>query len=185
MDRQSEPPIDRFVIAAVVDRLIYDSETVFDPDDARVLLGALPRRRSPRFEFGIAGKFSGRSSRGYAAGIGSVKVNDGTPRNFRYSTARDAYTRVGQWKLLWSQTRRAQFVEIEQVMAEPTTEGRGARIHYSPDGEPTAMDIRTARAFKLLFSAVILVFPGWKAWKTPGSRTDAPRTASLLGTPWG
>jgi len=163
-----DPPVDRFLIAAVTDRLIYGSETVFYPEDARVVLGALPHRRSPRFEFGIAGKFRGGSTRGYAPGVGSVKVKDDKDRDFAFSTSQDAYTRAGQWKLLWSRSRSGQIVDIEQVMADVTEDGRGARIHYSREGEPLSMDIRVNRAFRLLFSAVVLVLPGWKPWKTPG-----------------
>ena len=33
---------DRFVIAATVDRLIYDNDTTFSADDARLLLDSLP-----------------------------------------------------------------------------------------------------------------------------------------------
>jgi hypothetical protein len=163
----TEPPIDRFVIAAVVDRLIYGSDTGFEPEDARVLLSALPHRRTPWFELGIAGRFTGRSARGYSPGIGSVKVKDDKPQAFQYSTAQDAYTRAGQWKLLWSTSARGQAVEIDQVMANPTEEGRGARVRYTHDGEPVAMDIRVNRAFNLFFSVIILVFPGWKPWKSP------------------
>ena len=165
MTDPTEPAIDRFLIAALADRLIYDSETVFDPADARALLAALPRRRSPRFEFGIAGKTRGGSSRGYAAGVGSVKVKDDKERPFSYATGQDAYVRAGQWKLLWIGKRGWQYVDIEQVMSDPTEEGRGARVRYEPDGTPVGMDIRSNRAFRLL--NVTLVFPGWKPWKTP------------------
>ena len=167
MAKAPEPPIDRFLLAALADRLIYGSETVFDPDDARALLAALPRRRSPRFEIGIMGKMRDLGSlRGFAAGIGSAKVEDDKERPFSYSTAQDAIVRAGQWKLLWIRNRRGQYVEIEQVMADPTEDGRGARVRYDPGNEPVAMDIRSNRAFRLL--NVTLVFPGWTPWKTPG-----------------
>ena len=68
------PVADRFVIAATVDRLIYGDEATFDPDDARLLLDVLPRRRSPWIQLGVAGKMSGGSSRGFAAGVGDVEV---------------------------------------------------------------------------------------------------------------
>jgi hypothetical protein len=48
--------IDRFVIAAAVDRLIYGDDTTFSADDAKVLLDALPRKRTPWLQLGIAGK---------------------------------------------------------------------------------------------------------------------------------
>ena len=46
-------------------------------------------------------------------------------------------------------------------------EGRGALICYESDGTPVRMDIRFNRSFRLFWSPVILVIPGWKPWKTP------------------
>ena len=165
MDRQAVPPIDRFVIAALVDRLIYDSDINFAADDAAALLAAIPNRRAPRFEFGIAGKMKGGSSRGYAAGVGDVKIDDKKDKAFAYSTADGAYVRAGQWKLLRTRSRQGQAIEIEQVMADVTDEGRGARIHYDRADQPTAMDIRFNRAFQFFF--IVVMLPGWRPWKTP------------------
>ncbi|GEM_PF-6596289 len=109
MPKDSQPPIDRFLIAATVDRLIYGNDSTFPVDDARVLLDAMPRRPSPWFEFGLSGKMSGGSQRGFAAGVGSVNVKDDKDRQFEYSTSSDAYTRAGQWKLLWYRKKTRQF----------------------------------------------------------------------------
>jgi len=160
------PTVDRFVIAATVDRLIYDSEETFLAEDAVTLLNALPRGRSPWFEFGVRGKTSGGSTRGVAAGHGNIQVDD-KEKKFDYSTASDLYTRAGQWKLLWIGRRSGQMVEIEQVMADVTDEGRGAQIRYDRDGAPLAMDIRVNRSFRLFWSPVVIVIPGWRPWKTP------------------
>jgi hypothetical protein len=165
MPNRSEP--DRFVIAATVDRLIYGDENTFGADDARLLLDALPRKPSPWIQLGVAGKMSGGSSRGFAAGVGDVRIKDGKDRHFEYSTGADAYTRTGQWKLMWIGKRASQFVEIEQVMSDATDDGRGALICYEPDGTPTRMDIRVNRSFRLFWSPVVIMFPGWKPWKTP------------------
>jgi hypothetical protein len=162
-----QPPADRFLIAAIVDRLIYGSETTFQSEDARTLLQALPHRRTPWFEFGLAGRFSGGSTKGYAAGVGDVKIKDDRDRQFQYSTAQDAYVRAGQWKLLWVSGRGCQYIDIEQVMADFTDEGRGARIRYSSDGTPLGMDIQVNRSFRVFWSPLIMVFPGWQKWKTP------------------
>jgi hypothetical protein len=158
---------DRFIIAATVDRLIYDSDTCFNPEDARLLLHELPRKPSPWIQLGVAGKMSGGSKRGFAAGVGDVEVKDDKNRQFQYSTAEDAYTRAGQWKLMWIGKRTRQYVEIEQVMSEATDDGRGALICYEPDGTPIRMDIRFNRSFRLFWSPVVVMFPGWKPWKTP------------------
>ncbi len=160
-------PVDRLLITAVVDRLIYGDPDTFSPDDARTLLDALPRKRVPWIEIGAKGKVSGGSARGYAAGVGNVKVEDDRARKFDVSTSSDAYTRAGQWKLLRYDRRRGTHVEIEQVMADPLDEGRGARLRYRPDGTPVGMDIRVVRNVRLLFSVFILQLPGWRPWKQP------------------
>lgn len=176
MPNEAQPKVDRFLIAATVDRLIYDSEETFDGEDARTLLAALPYRRSPWFEFGLAGKVSGGSTKGFAAGVGDLRIKDERDRQFSYSSAADAYTRAGQWKLLWLRGRRRQQVEIEQVMADATVEGRGARINYTQDGTPVSMDLRIVRSFRLFWSPVVIVIPGWRPWKRPvdGLQSDPP-----------
>jgi len=163
-----ETPVpDRFLIAAIVDRLIYDSGSTFGADDARMLLDELPRKPSPWLQLGIAGKMSGGSSRGFAAGVGDVSIKDNKDRQFQYNSANDSYTRAGQWKLMWIGKRARQYVEIEQVMADATEEGRGALICYEADGTPVRMDLRFNRSFRLFWSPVVVVIPGWKPWKTP------------------
>lgn len=161
------PMIDRFLIAAVVDRLIYGDENTFSADDARTLLDQLPRKSSPWFQLGVVGKVSGGTRQGFAAGVGDVAIKDEKDRQFEYSTSGDAYTRAGQWKLLWVGKRTRQFVEIEQVMADATEDGRGALVSYAADGTPLAMDIRFNRSWRIFWSPVVVVIPGWKPWKTP------------------
>jgi hypothetical protein len=160
-------PVDRLLITAVVDRLIYDDAETFSAEDARTLLAALPRKRVPWIEIGAKGKVSGGSARGFAAGVGNVKVEDPEARKFDVSTSSDAYTRAGQWKLLRYDRRAGTHVEIEQVMADPTDEGRGARLRYAPGGVALGMDIRTVRNVRLLFTWFILQIPGWQPWKRP------------------
>jgi hypothetical protein len=159
---------DRFLIAATVDRLIYGNDTTFSADDARLLLSALPRKRSPWIQFGVAGRMSGGSTRGFAAGVGDIRMKDDRDRQFQYSTGADAYTRAGQWKLMVINKRNRQLVEIEQVMSDMADEGRGALLYFGPGSTPLRMDIRFNRSFRLLWSPVVIVIPSWKPWKTPG-----------------
>jgi hypothetical protein len=167
MAMTNRPMPDRFVIAATVDRLIYGDDVTFNASDARLLLDSLPRKPSPWIQLGVTGKMSGGSSRGFAAGVGDVEIKDEKDRQFQYSTGDGAYTRAGQWKLMWIGKRTRQYVEIEQVMADATDEGRGALICYDTDGAPIRMDIRFNRSFRLFWSPVAIMFPGWKPWKTP------------------
>jgi hypothetical protein len=162
-----DKPIDRFLIAAVTDRLIFDSETVFDPADARILLDALPHRKTRTWGFGMSGKLPGGTTEGFAAGVGSTNVEDEKERSFSFGMRQDSWTRAGQWKLKWSRKRGMQTVEIQQVMADETDEGKGARIHYAADGTPTAMDIQAARSLGLLNIEVVV--PRWQPWKRPAS----------------
>jgi hypothetical protein len=160
-------PVDRLLITAVVDRLIYGDADTFSVEDARTLLDAVPRKRVPWIEIGAKGKVSGGSAQGFAAGIGNVKVKDERDRKFDVSTSSDVYTRAGQWKLLRYDRRSGTHVEIEQVMADPLDEGRGARLVYRFDGTPVRMDIRVVRNVRLLFSVLTLALPGWRPWKLP------------------
>ncbi len=166
------PTPDRFVIAATVDRLIYGDAATFDQDDARLLLDVLPRKPSPWIQLGVAGKMSGSSTKGFAAGVGDVQIKGEKDRQFQYNTGNDAYTRAGQWKLMWIGKRTRQYVEIEQVMADATDDGRGALICYESDGTPIRMDIRFNRSFRLFWAPVVLMLPGWKSWKTPAPGCD-------------
>jgi hypothetical protein len=159
--------VDRLLITAVVDRLIYGDPDTFSTDDARTLLDALPRKRVPWIEIGAKGQVSGGSAQGFAAGVGNVKVEDEHAKKFDVSTSSDAYTRAGQWKLLRYDRRRGTHVEIEQVMADPMDDGRGARLRYRFDGTPIGMDIRVVRNVRLLLSIFILQLPGWRPWKLP------------------
>ena len=161
---------DRFVLAAAADRLIYGDDETFNPDDARILLDALPRKRSPWIQLGVAGRMSGGSTKGFAAGVGDVSVKNEQDRQFQYHSGDDAYTRAGQWKMMWIGKRTRQFVEIEQVMADPTDDGRGALICYESSGSPIRMDIRFNRSFRLFWSPVVIMLPGWKPWKVPEAR---------------
>ncbi len=154
------------LIAALADRLIYDSDTTFAADDARQLLGLLPRTRPPLFELGVRGKMSGGSTRGYAAGVGDVKMED-KDKSIDYSTGQDHYTRAGQWKLVWYGKRAGQFIDIEQVMTDVMDDGRAARLGFDLAGEPIGMDIRFSREFRLFWSPIVIAFPGWRHWKQP------------------
>jgi hypothetical protein len=160
-------PIDRLLITATVDRLIYGDPDCFDPEDARALLQALPKKRVPWIEIGAKGQVPGGSAQGFAAGVGNVGVEDERKRRFDVSTSRDAYSRAGQWKLLRYDGRHGTRVEIEQVMADPLDDGRGARLQFRPDGAPVGMDIRVVHEFHLLFVSFTLRLPGWRAWKRP------------------
>ena len=113
-------------------------------------------------------RYPAASARGFAAGVGDVKVEDKQARKFEVSTSQDLIPRAGQWKLLRYNRRRGTQVEIEQVMADPLDDGRGARLVYRPDGTPVRMDIRVVRNFRLLFSGLHLAASGLAAVEAAG-----------------
>jgi hypothetical protein len=52
-------------------------------------------------------------------------------------------------------------------MSDVTDGGRGAQICYAESGEPLSMDVRVNRSFRLFWSPIVIVIPGWQPWKTP------------------
>jgi hypothetical protein len=53
-------------------------------------------------------------------------------------------------------------------------------ICYNAHGEPVRMEIRVNRSFRLFWSPVVVVMPGWKPWKTPA----APPAADVPVNPF-
>jgi hypothetical protein len=101
--------------------------------------------------------------------VGNVQIKNDNERQFQFSTGGYPYTRAGQWKLMWIGKRTRQYVEIEQVMSDATDDGCGALISYEANGMPIQMDIRSNCSFRLFCSPVLVMFPGWKPWKTPAT----------------
>src|SRR5690242_10400100 len=120
---------DRLTLSALADRLIYGDDRTFSADDARALWQALSG--SPKvsifagfFRFRVQGTTPGFSRVGYSPGVGHTSLRD--QQKFDYDNRGRAVVRAGQWKL----HRERRSVEIEQVMADDSDEGRIARIEY-------------------------------------------------------
>jgi hypothetical protein len=130
------PSVDRFLLAALVDRLVSDTEATFAVSDALQLAQLLPREARASFfgrffGAGIQADISGGSTRGHAAGVGDVEVRDDRPRTLRLSTGERGVVRAGQWKLRWA----GRHVEIDQV-ADVGPMPRSARLVFNRDGTP-------------------------------------------------
>jgi hypothetical protein len=125
---------DRIQLAAVVERLIYGSDTTFDAEDARTLDQLLPAEARTGFfgqyiHLNFKARISGRTQ-GFAAGVGNVRIPD--DMSFEFDSRGRRIVRAGQWKLC----RSGRDIEIEQVM--DTESEKGVLIRYRQH-EPTAM----------------------------------------------
>jgi hypothetical protein len=164
--------IDRFQLAAILDRLIYGSETSFDPADAKALLEFVPpvsfRDMLPGIR--IVGSYSSGGAQGYAAGVGNVRAGQ-ERRSFDLDSEGRKTVRAGQWKLRRGAGKLAAWfgttvVEIEQVMAGDITAGRCAQVIYR-NGQPVRMLLQKPRALAL--GPVLLVLASFVPWKLPAS----------------
>jgi hypothetical protein len=161
---------DRIQLAAVVDRLIYGSDTTFDAEDARMLDRLLPDDVRAGFlarflRVGVKASMSG-NTQGYAAGVGNVRIPD--DKSFEYDSRGRCIVRAGQWKLC----RNGRNIEIEQVLDVEGEKGAIVRYHQ---GEPTEM--RRPTFWRLGFIHIGLYAP----WKTPGG-TGLTGLAAVTGT---
>jgi hypothetical protein len=155
------PTADRFLIAAVVDRLMFGAETTFGAGDARQLAQLLPHEARSgwlgRFlGLGIEAGISGGSTRGHAAGVGDVEIRDNKPRTVKLSTEDRGTVRAGQWKLRWS----GRHIEIDQV-ADVGPLARSARLMFDRADAPVGMVQMVNREFGPF------VIGTYRPWKEP------------------
>ncbi len=157
---------EKFLLAAVTDRLIYGSDTTFDPEDAKELDRLLPHL--PRWQrwldliplqlkAGVQG--TGQSRKGYAAGVGSVSLRDDA-ESFEFDSHGRRVIRAGQWKL----SRIGGDIQIEQVMAGEMDEARSARLEFS-NGEPVALLLLVQTMLEI--GPICVGYGTFKAWKDP------------------
>lgn len=159
--------MDKFQLAAVVDRLTYGDEKTFNASDAEALIAALPasnwRRFLPLFSFRASGV--GKSVQGFAAGFGNVSVKDGGT-SFEVDSRKAV--RVGQWKL----QRGWRSVHIEQVGSDTYDNAQSAMIVFSFRWRPIRMDLLVQQpSLKRDYGSVTV--GKYVPWKTPVSQERA------------
>ncbi|MBR0642918.1 hypothetical protein [Plastoroseomonas hellenica] len=139
---------DRLLLAAIVDRLIYGSETHFDHADAVTALSLVPiEPRQPWLGIKAAGTGGTKGSQGYAAGVGNARFDE--KRQFSFDSDARTGVRAGQWKLRRLTGRFGrETLEIEQVMTDEFEGGRAARIEYRLQ-EPLGMLVRAPKSLSL------------------------------------
>jgi hypothetical protein len=177
---------ERLCLAATIDRLIYGDATTFDPADAAELLRLAPPMTflsvvSTFVSFSAHSTGEGRETEGYAAGIGNVTVNDRTEA-FSFDSRGRSLLRVGQWKLhnntgLFQRWCGIVWLEIEQVAADGSKDGRVVRMRYR-SGQATRMFLMTIMPILALANFRIQC-PLFLRWKVPATKTLRPRDADL------
>lgn len=152
--------MDKFQLAATVDRLIYEDDDTFKADDAIALLAELPKPTWRQFLPHLIFRMStvGKSAQGFAAGVGNASIRE-EGGSFEFDSRGAA--RVGQWKL----RRTWRSIEIEQMASDESDEGRSALVRFSVRWMPLSMDILVQKEISLApFCSV--VFGRYVPWKS-------------------
>ncbi|MFC3127233.1 hypothetical protein ACFOD4_19370 [Pseudoroseomonas globiformis] len=184
------PSLDnRFLLAAVVDRIIYGQEDTFRHEDAAELLRQMPapspwRQLRLPIDLKVEGSMPGSRMSGSAAGLGDVSVQ-GDRRSFAYDSQAGRTVRVGQWKLrhsagFWEALRGKATIAIVQAMGEAAKEGRAAVMVYQ-HGEP--VELLGFREKRNALGQFAIIVSKALPWKTPvegeaiepGYEVEAPR----------
>lgn len=155
----------RFLLSAVVDRLVFGDSLTFNIEDAQELERLLPTllragilsRMLPQVT--ARGRFAGKSAIGLAAGVGNLSIK-GSDFEFDVDSRGRSVLRVGQWKLcrIWSA------IEIEQVMADDGDEARTARLEFR-GLTPVRMSLLTSAEIHL--GPLTFAKAQFRPWKLP------------------
>lgn len=156
---------DRFVIAAALDRILYDDPDRFAAEDARLLRRMIPRTRTAWLRLGFRAESQGPSTSGRAAGVGDVRM-DGDKTVREGGVGESAVWRCGQYKI----SNHGDDLEIWQVMSDEfAEEPKGARLEFGTTGAPERLTFFQPKDLELRIPftgiAVGLRLGGWQPWK--------------------
>nr|WP_295829229.1 hypothetical protein [uncultured Azospirillum sp.] len=156
---------DRMIVAAALDRILYDDPDHFAAEDARTVRRLIPHSRSAWLRLGFRAERQGPSMKGEAAGIGDVRM-EGDKKVVEGSVGESATWRCGQYKI----TNHGTDLEIWQVMSdEYAPEPKGARLEFDERGEPERLTFFQPRDIELRIPftslAVGVRLGGWQPWK--------------------
>jgi hypothetical protein len=159
---------DRMVIAAALDRILYDDPQHFAAEDARTVRRLIPNARTSWLRLGFRAETKGPTMSGEAAGIGQVNMDE-DKRVIERGMGEGPLWRCGQYKI----TNHGTDLEIWQVMSDEfAEEPKGARLEFGPDGEPRALSFFQPRDIELRIPftkyAIGLRLGGWQEWKLTG-----------------
>ncbi|MBP2299501.1 hypothetical protein [Azospirillum picis] len=160
---------DRMVVAAALDRILYDDHDRFAAEDARMVRRMIPHSRSSWLRLGFRAETQGPSMKGEAAGVGDVRM-EGDKKVMEGSVGESATWRCGQYKI----TNHGTDLEIWQVMSdEYAPEPKGARLEFDVQGEPERLTFFQPRDIELRIPftslAIGVRLGGWQPWKLVAS----------------
>ncbi|ALG70941.1 hypothetical protein VY88_04235 [Azospirillum thiophilum] len=161
---------DRMIVAAALDRILYDDPDRFAAEDARTVRRLIPPSRSGWLRLGFRAETQGPSMKGEAAGIGDVRM-EGDKKVVEGSLGEATNWRCGQYKV----ANHGGDLEIWQVMSdEYAPEPKGARLEFDARGEPERLTFFQPRDIELRIPftslAVGVRLGGWAAWKQVAQR---------------
>jgi len=156
---------ERLIVAAALDRMLYDDPERFSADDARLVRGLIPESKVSWLSLGFRAETQGPSVGGQAAGVGEVDM-EGERKVVEGSVGDGDEWRCGQYKL----SNYGDGLEIWQVMSNEFDESpKGARLEFAPSGEPTRLLFFQPRdlALRIPFTNfhIGLRLGGWGPWK--------------------
>ncbi len=163
----------RMQAAALADRLVFGSDTTFDPQDAAALLGLMPgvnRWASLLPEIRFRATVPRLGASGVAAGVGSVRT-EGERMTLDLDSHGRRCLRAGQWRIYRVDHLRPgrAWISLEQVMSgQEHEEHKAALIRYRR-GEPWRMDLYMPRRLRLPFLSLTVSLP--VPWKTRARST--------------
>lgn len=170
---------DRLVVAAALDRILYDDPDLFLPEDAATVRRLIPHAPSAWLRLGFRAETQGPSMKGEAAGVGDVRL-EGDKKVVEGNVGESTVWRCGQYKI----ANHGDDLEIWQVTSDEfAQEPKGARLEFNPLGEPERLTFFQPRDIELRIPftsfAVGVRLGGWQPWKragapAPGSPDRAP-----------
>ncbi|HYH17379.1 MAG TPA: hypothetical protein VD995_02065 [Azospirillum sp.] len=158
---------DRLVVAAALDRILYDDPERFSADDARTVRGLIPRARTPWLSLGFRAQSRGAGMSGQAAGVGQVDLK-GEDTVVKGGIGEGPEWRCGQYKI----SNRGHGLEIWQVMSDEFDETpKGAWLDIDALGAPERLLFFQPRdiGLRIPFTALhfVIRLGGWREWKRP------------------
>ena len=158
---------ERMLVAAALDRILYDDPERFAADDARLVRSLIPHTRTSWLSLGFRAETQGPSVGGEAAGIGSVDM-EGDRKVVQGSVGDGDEWRCGQYKV----SNYGDGLEVWQVMSNEFDEQpKGARLEFAAEVPRGLLFFRPRDiAIRIPFTKyhVGLRLGGWGPWKTVG-----------------
>jgi len=164
---------DRLVVAATLDRILYDDPDRFLPEDALTVRRLIPHSRSSWLRLGFRAERQGSSMKGEAAGVGDVRM-EGDKSVVEGNLGESTVWRCGQYKI----SNHGGDLEIWQVMSDEfAQEPKGARLEFDAAGRPERLTFFQPRDIELRIPftsfAVGVRLGGWQPWKWAGDGAPA------------